>query len=165
MKTMPWPPLARDGSALAHAYVDLLGWQLLINGVPVAPEQAGCSRSGLVQIRCEGFDTITVPRALGSDVLLSLDRGTVRAPSLMVGRDAVTFLVQTDTGGCLAHLPDVLIEENGCHCLALPPSPGVRWDTPPWDVFANSPTPLEYPDARALLTSFETASRTRRGGP
>ncbi|MFF1717258.1 hypothetical protein [Streptomyces sp. NPDC058268] len=168
MRTMSWPPRARDGSTLAHAYVDLLGWQLLADGAPVTPEQAGelleRAPDRVVQIRCEGFDTVTVPRALGSDALLTLDRGPVRVPSLMAGDDAVTFLVQAGTGGFLAQISNALVQNDGLHLLALPPTRGVRWDTPPWDVYADGPTPLEFPDARALLTSLETALRTRRGG-
>ncbi|MFG2210431.1 hypothetical protein [Streptomyces sp. NPDC048638] len=168
MRTMSWPPRACDGSTLAHAYVDLLGWQLLADRAPVTPEQAGelleRAPDGVVQIRCEGFDAVTVPRALGSDALLTLDRGPVRAPSLLVGDEAVTFLVQAGTGGFLAQIPNARVESDGLRLLALPPTRGVRWDTPPWDVYADGPTALEFPDARALLSSLETALRTRRGG-
>ncbi|MGW2081976.1 hypothetical protein ACWCOW_34535 [Streptomyces sp. NPDC001939] len=168
MRTTSWPPRARDGSALAHAYADILHWRLLVDGVPVAPEVADELMEGppcsVVQIRRKGFDTVTVPRTLGSDALLALDRGPVHVPSLLVKDDAVTFLVQAGTGRYLAHISNALVEDDGLHLLTLPPSPGVRWDTPPWDVYADAPMPLRLPDARAMLSSLETALRTRRGG-
>lgn len=165
MRTMSWPPTTRDGTALAHAYVDLLDWPLLVGGAPVTREQAEelmeRDPSAVVQTRGEGFDTVSVPRALGSDVLLNIDRSPVTFPSLVAGDDVVTFLVQAGTGGCLADISEARIETGAL--VSLPPTPGLRWDTPPWDFYADSPTVLELPHARDLRKSLDTALRTHRG--
>lgn len=165
MRTMSWPPTTRDGAALAHAYVGLLDWPLLVDGALVTREQAEelmeRGRSAGVQTRGEGFDTVSVPRDLGLDVLLNIDRSPVTVPSLLVGDDVVTFLVAAGTGACLADISEARIETGAL--LPLPPTPGLRWDTPPWDIYADRPTALKLSHARDLRKSLETALRTHRG--
>ncbi|MFJ9580714.1 hypothetical protein ACIRQF_30530 [Streptomyces sp. NPDC101191] len=167
MRTRSWPPTTRDGASLAHAYVDVLRWPLLIDGAPVTPEQAEelmeRTPSAVVQTRSEGFDTVSVPRALGSDVLLNVDRGRVTFPSLRVGNDVVTLLVEAGTGACLADIAEARIGTGALVPLPLPPTPGLRWDTPPWDIYADSPTALKLPHAQDLRKSLATALRTHRG--
>ncbi|WP_331732731.1 hypothetical protein OG613_48490 (plasmid) [Streptomyces sp. NBC_00015] len=164
MRTMSWPPTTRDGAALAHAYVNVLSWPLFVDGSLVTPEQVEelmeRGSGAVVQTRGESFDTVSVPRALGSDVLVNVDRSSVRVPSL-VGDDVVTFLVEVGTGGCLSDISEVRIETGAL--VALPPTPGLRWDTSPWDIYADGPTALELPHARALQKSLGTALRTHRG--
>jgi hypothetical protein len=164
MRTMSWPPTTRDGAALAHAYVGLLNWPLLVDGALVTPEQAEelmeRDAGAVVQTRGEVFDTVSVPRALGSDALVNVDRSTVTVPSL-VGDDVVTFLVEAGTGACLADIAEVRIETGAP--VPLPPTPGLRWDTPPWDIYADSPTALEFPHAMRLRKSLDTAVRTHGG--
>lgn len=165
MRTMSWPPTTRDGAALAHAYVHVLGWPLLVDGVLVPGAQAEelmeRATSPVVQTRSEAFDTVSVPRALGSDVLLNVDRSPVTFPSLLVGADVVTFLVQARTGECLVDISETRIETGVL--VPLPPTPGLRWDTPPWDIHSDSPTALNLPHARDLRKSLDTALRTHRG--
>ena len=165
MRTMSWPPTTRDGAALAHAYVDLLGWPLLIDGDLVTREQAEelmeRAPSTVVQVRGESCDTVSVPRTLGSDVLLNVDRSPVTIPSLLVGDDVVTFLVRAGSGACLSDVSEARIETGAL--VPLPPTPGMRWDTPPWDIYAGGPTALELPHARDLRKSLDTALRTHRG--
>jgi hypothetical protein len=162
---MSWPPTTRDGAALAHAYVDLLDWPLLVDGALVTREQAEELMEGapgaVLQTRGEGFDTVSVPRALGSDVLVNVDRSSFAFPSLLVGDDFVTFLVEAGTGVCLSDISEVRIETGAL--VPLPPTPGLRWDTPPWDIYAGSPTALQLPHARDLRKSLDTALRTHRG--
>lgn len=165
MRTMSWPPTTRNKATLAHAYVSVLGWPLLVDGALVTGAQADelmeHGPSAVVQTFGEGFDTVSVPRALGSDILLTVDRSPVTFPSLRVGDDVVTFLVEAGTGACLADISEARIETGAL--VELPPTPGLRWDTPPWDIYADSPTALELPHARALRKSLDTALRTHRG--
>jgi len=165
MRTMSWPPTTRDGAALAHAYVSLLDWPLLVDGAVVTPEQAEelmeRNPSAVMQTRGEGFDTVSVPRGLGSDVLLNVDRSPVTFPSFRVGDDVVTFLVEAGTGACLADISEARIESGAL--VPLPPTQGLRWDTPPWDIYADGPKALKLPHARDLRKSLDTALRTHRG--
>lgn len=162
---MLWPPRTSDRSALAYAYVELLRWPLILDGVPAAREQVQevftAELQAVVQTGCSRFDAVTVPYVLGSAALLDIERRPTLFPCLKVGDEVITFLVRAGTGGYLASL-SCRIDSGEGPLLTLPPSPGVQWDTPPWDTTAPGPAPLDFPHGELLRTSLESASR--RGG-
>lgn len=89
------------------------------------------------------FDAVVYPRELGMAIMVSLDR---RGPvPCLTTRDHATLLVLPGTG-YLLKMPGRTVEvrAGAGHWIALPPSHGVSWDTPPWDEVTGDPIPLMH---------------------
>jgi hypothetical protein len=89
------------------------------------------------------FDAILLPKTAGMAAMVSLDR-TGPAPCLVEGETAI-LLALPATGryalGDDVH-PAVEVRTGPEQWIALPPSHGTRWDTPPWDEQTYTPLPL-----------------------
>ncbi|MEV6740455.1 hypothetical protein AB0N14_27295 [Streptomyces sp. NPDC051104] len=88
------------------------------------------------------FDAVVLPRAIGLHAMVLLD-GRTGVPCLMQG-DTTVLLVLPATGRyCLVHA-DVELRSGEDGWVALPPSNGVRWDTPPWIEATGDPRKLMH---------------------
>ncbi|MEV4868598.1 hypothetical protein [Streptomyces syringium] len=160
-RTSVWPPTTHDPSAVLHAYADLLRWPLHVGGQPVTAEQAECLLAAGPETALETtgslFDTVTVAYALGLETLVRLDRmpQAPPVPCFTDGRSTVTFLLTPGAGEGLAGLGAVRVGAGGP--VVLPPSAGLRWDTPPWD--CTVPQQLELPTAGELAPALRAALR------
>ncbi|MER0476923.1 hypothetical protein ABR737_00890 [Streptomyces sp. Edi2] len=161
MKTSLWPPRTRDGSRLVHAYTDLLDWRLVAGSHSLSADEAAYLLStdshAVVETLCEKFDAVTVSGAVGRDALMWLDREGANVPLIPSFQDgsSVTFLVQPGTARHLQGLDAVTVVSGPDGRVALPPTPGVRWDTPPWH--ARTPARIELADAQGLRPGLERA--------
>ncbi|MFI9580623.1 hypothetical protein ACIHCQ_01970 [Streptomyces sp. NPDC052236] len=89
------------------------------------------------------FDAIVLPRWEAMAAMVSLDRFAV-VPCLVQESHAVLFVLPA-TGryalpgdGCT----NVEVRSRPGQWVALPPSHGTRWDTPPWHEQTHQPVPL-----------------------
>lgn len=99
----------------------------------------GC---GLIAVT-ERFDAVLVPRQIGMAAMVLLDRQEP-TPCVILDRDRYALLVLPSTGRyALAH-ESVEVRTGPDGWLALPPSRGVRWDTPPWFEGMPQPRPLRH---------------------
>lgn len=100
------------------------------------------------------FDAIVLPRLCGMAAMVSLDR-LAPVPCLTTADQAALF-VQPSTaryavdGGIPA---GVELRSGPGAWVALPPSHGTRWDTPPWHEQTHEPLPLLHgKDLRPHIT-------------
>lgn len=158
-----WPPRASDHASLVRAYSGLLDWRLVVEDTVVS---AGFENA-VISTGCEAFDAVTLPRPMGNQVLIRLECGGLGPVPSLVTASKVTFLVQAGTGAVLGGPPDVEVFSGSEHQLVLPPSPGVRWDTPPWS--PACPVPLALLDGGqvrvAVLDALRLCNRPRAAGP
>jgi hypothetical protein len=111
----------------------------------------------------QGFDAVVLPRQIGMAVMVTLDRRRT-VPCLTQGEDAV-LLVQPGTGGVLEMCDSSVSVRSGAdQWTALPPSHGVRWDTPPWHEVTGVPVPLVHGHAvkPAVSQAFHLAAGAAR---
>ncbi|MGW6248043.1 hypothetical protein [Streptomyces roseolus] len=81
---------------------------------------------------CDPFDAVALPHSIGMALLLMLDRFAIYAPSLTTPTGQVTVLVENGTGHRLAQtFAELTVHSGPGAWIALPPSHGTRWDTPP----------------------------------
>ncbi|MFI0742778.1 hypothetical protein ACH4PU_32555 [Streptomyces sp. NPDC021100] len=160
--TTLWPPRTHDGSALIHAYADLLGWPLLSQGRRVSAQTAEHQlvRPGPITLRttCTAFDAVTVAHRVGASALVWIEREIGLVPCLSQGHAAMTFLVQPGTSADLAALEGISCT-TGTGQISLPPSAGVRWDTPPWQAISAHREPLPLHAAAHLKPGLRDALR------
>ncbi|MBB1243123.1 hypothetical protein GL263_06010 [Streptomyces durbertensis] len=108
------------------------------------------------------FDAVVLPREFGMAVMVRLDR-TGPVPC-MVTDSTATLLVQAGTGTVLHHTGGVAEVRSGPdRWVALPPSHGVRWDTPPWS--EPSGAALTLPHAHALAQPIAEVAQYFGYGP
>ncbi|PJE96332.1 hypothetical protein CUT44_17515 [Streptomyces carminius] len=91
------------------------------------------------------FDALVVPRLVGMAALVMLER-EARVPCIVMGGRAV-LLVLSGTGGEAAAVSGrrpVEVRTGTGGWVALPPSHGTRWDTPPWAEPAAAPLRLMH---------------------
>ncbi|MFJ7589571.1 hypothetical protein ACIQZO_19755 [Streptomyces sp. NPDC097617] len=158
-----WPPRTRDTRASLEAYERVLGWPLIVDDTLVSARCASAalelSLDAVVSTTCSAFDAVTVPYAVGADLLVLLGRGALdQVPALAYGREQVVVLVAAGTGSGLKSMAGVLVESGPGGRLILPPSPRRRWDTPPWSPRAEEPCPL--PTGGAIETPLRIALRS-----
>ncbi|GLF98138.1 hypothetical protein [Streptomyces yaizuensis] len=151
--TSPWPPRSADATGLLTAYTGLLSWPLLADRVPVAAD-AGTVLTRLRNtewsVLCgDRFDAVSVPAVAGRETALLLERdedlqraGTV-VPCLVAG-DQRFFFVRPGTAPRVPGA-EVLSGESR---VVLPPTFGLRWETPPWARAGRRP--LDLPDGQVL---------------
>ncbi|MFE5713457.1 hypothetical protein ACFQ7J_21910 [Streptomyces sp. NPDC056501] len=82
-------------------------------------------------VPCSEFDAVTVPRDLGLALMHMLDRFNTHAPCMTADHGQATVLVAPGTGRTLAGITAALVHTGPDAWIALPPSHGTRWDTPP----------------------------------
>lgn len=110
------------------------------------------------------FDAVLVPHRIGMAAMARLDRSHP-VPCLVTGSTTAALLVLPATGRYTAvhACVEVRTGENGW--IALPPSHGVRWDTPPWLEATRTPRELLHGSevGRHLreVIRMSTAARTR----
>lgn len=89
------------------------------------------------------FDAIVMPRRTGMATMVSLDRV---APVPCLTNDAQATLFVLPSTGRYALGEDTLIgvelRTGQGQWIALPPSHGTRWDTPPWNEQTRAPVTL-----------------------
>jgi hypothetical protein len=110
------------------------------------------------------FDAVIVPHRIGMSALLKLDHvGSGTVPCLVSG-DSVTLIVLPSTGRYALGHPDTEVRTGPDGWIALPPSHGVRWDTPPWMEMAGTPKPLLHGSdvGERLAQAFKMSSSYRR---
>ena len=86
------------------------------------------------------FDAVLVPHNIAMAALVRLDRVSP-VPCLVYG-DTAALLVLPATGRYALVHPDAEARTGPDGWVALPPSQGVRWDTPPWNEQTGEPHPL-----------------------
>ncbi|MBC3987477.1 hypothetical protein H8N00_00820 [Streptomyces sp. AC563] len=183
-------PATCDAITYARAYTERLGWPVAPGhryrprrgctcGVPECPtpgahpparwtvatradelpeEEFGQPGVGVIAPAL-GFGAVTLPRAIGMMAMVSIDR-RMRAPCL-VGPDSVTLLVQPGTASVLGSVSAATVLTGAGEWLALPPSHGMRWDTPPWD--ERTGHPLALPHGHSLVRDVREAVRIGSG--
>ncbi|MFD7552211.1 hypothetical protein [Streptomyces sp. NPDC059816] len=162
MTTILWPPRSSDASGLLAAYTGVLGWPLLAGRVPVEPRDvpavhARSRRTPWSTVCGTRFDAMSVPAAAGRGAVLALkraeehERDGVVVPCLLAGAKRI-FLVAPGTGSAVPGA-EVL---SGEHLMPVPPTGGLRWETPPWDVCARRP--VDLPDGRVLAEHLDLAA-------
>ncbi|MEU5425909.1 hypothetical protein AB0H73_09905 [Streptomyces olivoreticuli] len=135
--TTLWPPRTSDRSALLHAYADVLAWPLIVSTRLVTADQAEQQLAGdpatAVFTTCAAVDAVTVAHDAGMTALVRLERrGIGPVPCFAAGHRTLTFLVRAGSGQDLGGLDGASIATGTGWRVEIPPSPGVRWDTPPW---------------------------------
>ncbi|TLS46102.1 hypothetical protein FE633_11190 [Streptomyces montanus] len=91
------------------------------------------------------FDALVLPRWTGLSVVMWIARRTT-VPCLLQGEDHAVLLVLPATGRYA--VPEgtspstVQVRSGPEQWIALPPSHGARWDTPPWHEQTQDPLPL-----------------------
>ncbi|WP_189829122.1 hypothetical protein [Streptomyces subrutilus] len=126
----------------------------------------GTSASGCrVVTDCSGADFVRLPYAAGSDALVRLERvvGAVGiVPAMRVDRHRIVLVVRAGSAPELAGLPGVEVLSGPDTRVLLPPSPGIVWDTPPWN---PDGTPRPLPGAGVLVHELRRSlSLYARGG-
>lgn len=162
----------QDPRAATRAYADLLGWHLAVGyryrpragctcgdadcPVPGAHPVAGEPRPGgpedlAVELEntpgagliayTTAFDAVCVNRSVGMAALIGLEQeGPV--PCLVAG-GIVALLVLPGTGRyALGGYVPGEVRSGPDQWVAVPPTIGVRWDTPPWIEPTTAPAPL-----------------------
>ncbi|MFE7130819.1 hypothetical protein ACFVIM_08170 [Streptomyces sp. NPDC057638] len=165
-----WPPRSSDSSALLAAYVNVLGWPLSADGARVAAEDVERVRDRSPQAKwsvlCEHrFDAVAVPARPGQEMALLAERDLEQAgdgavlPCLLAGAKRY-FLVRPGSARDIAAAGGVLVL-FGEQRLLLPPTVGLRWETPPWSRTRRETVVL--PDAGVLVERLTAAvSAVRR---
>jgi hypothetical protein len=133
--------------------------------VPIRPdelaEQFGQAPGVSVIAPTIAFDAVVLPRAVGMAVMVRLDR---RGPvPCLIAAGTATLFVQAGTGSTLDAYPGqpVEVRSGPDGWVALPPSHGVRWDTPPWDEVTGAR--LRLPHGHAIKPAVTEALRTAVG--
>ncbi|MEV6730618.1 hypothetical protein [Streptomyces sp. NPDC051364] len=164
-----WPPVSRDVAGLVSAYGDVLAWPLIVgSGIVSAHRAVSLLREspGLdVHTTCSAFDAVIVPAALGSDLLVLVDRrgqSLPAIPSLAYGSGEKVLLVAPGTAASLVGVAGVRVESGPGGRIALPPSGGSRWDTWPWTL--TEPRPVAMSDGIDLMPLLRTAMATALAG-
>lgn len=155
----PWPPTMRNRTAILRAYSEVLGWPLVVACRTVSPEQAeDVLLTGELSLRtvCAGFDAVVVPREAGLAALVRVEHALGPVVSLTDSR-TVTFLVRGGTAKKLEALDAVQVKSGTDASIALPPSLGVNWDTPPWSWASR--VPRQFYDAELLRFSLSESVR------
>lgn len=110
----------------------------------------------LVLAACTQFDAVILPRLLGTVVLAQAEPTT--PPSIISGSESVTVLVRAGTGHVLSTLAALAqLRRGSAGQILLPPSPGQRWDSLPWDPATGTLTAL--PDGASLVKALQQALR------
>lgn len=160
MTTSVWPPRSRDALAATYADADLLGWPLFIDAQPMNVEQVqhafARNSSTVLLAACTKFDAVTTSRKAATAALVRLDRRGTALPCLLCGETG-TFLVARGSGVHVSPLAGVQVMSGADARITLPPTHGVRWDTPPWHLTERAP--LKMPSAIDLLSCLEEALR------
>ncbi len=89
------------------------------------------------------FDAIVLPKPYGMAAMVSLDR-VAPVPCLVQAEYAALFVLPCTARYALpggGH-PQVQVRSGPGHWVALPPTHGTRWDTPPWHEQTHRPLPL-----------------------
>ncbi|MEO3976373.1 hypothetical protein [Streptomyces sp. CAU 1734] len=92
------------------------------------------------------FDALVMPRAVCMTAMVRLDaEAPVPVPCLLFGKAAAALLVLPGTGRhalTIRSAAAVDVRTGPEQWVALPPSQGTRWDTPPWADPAGEPVRL-----------------------
>ncbi|MEU4896220.1 hypothetical protein AB0B12_26290 [Streptomyces sp. NPDC044780] len=143
-----------------HAYAEVLGWSLRIGTELTQPGEVDNAfahdSSAVLWAACTKFDAVTTPRKAATSALVRLDRRSTALPCLLCGETG-TFLVARGSGVHVSALAGVQVMTGADARITLPPTNGVRWDTPPWHLTERAP--LKLPSAVVLLSCLEEALR------
>ncbi|MEU9557323.1 hypothetical protein [Streptomyces fumanus] len=96
--------------------------------------------AGLI-VTTERFDVVLVPRQIGMAAMVLLDRDRP-VTCLIVDDDTYALFVLPATGRYATVHGRVEVRTGPEGWVALPPSRGVRWDTPPWIEATTEPRKL-----------------------
>ncbi|MFG1667656.1 hypothetical protein [Streptomyces sp. Y7] len=157
------PGLHRSSLAsVLSIYRETLGWTVgyvIAHGIPgLTPDEQTITplidatlfefegRQGpVIAANCACFDAVSMPSHVGQALLTAGEDGP-HVPAL-VDREAsrVVLLVEPGSGSALASNDGRIGLHTGPHSwITIPPSPGMRWDTPPWNQESRQPAPLPY---------------------
>jgi hypothetical protein len=106
----------------------------------------------------ERFDAVLVPRRVGMAAMVLLDREK-SVTCLVAAPETYALLVLPATGRYAAVTDEVEVRTGPEGWVALPPSRGVRWDTPPWIEATPEPRKLVHGAEirHALADCFQVA--------
>ncbi|MFG2961609.1 hypothetical protein ACGF5O_48855 [Streptomyces sp. NPDC048291] len=107
------------------------------------------------------FDAVLLPFRVGMVAMLQLDR-IGRVPCLVTHGRTTALLVLPATGRYAAVHDGVEVRTGPEGWIALPPSNGAIWDTPPWDESTNTPHPLMHGEdvGREVTAAYRMAIGT-----
>jgi hypothetical protein len=129
-------------------------WQPTTDVKQLRAQFAGEEGTAAVLASTARFDAVAMSHEAGMTAMVWLDRGRP-VPCLTDGVTAV-LLVAPGTGGALEYLAaEIRTGPDGW--VVLPPTPGVRWDTVPWDPVSGVPVPL--PDGRGIAARLAGVAR------
>lgn len=135
---------------------------------PIPPEDlsselAAAPGAGLICLATH-FDAIVLPRQAGMAAMVVLDR--IAPVPCITTTEQATLLVLPATARYAfdrGEHPEVELRIGPDQWVALPPSHGARWDTPPWDEQTYQPVPLLHGSTlRPVLA--EALAHGRRSG-
>ncbi|MEV1083502.1 hypothetical protein AB0I98_35690 [Streptomyces sp. NPDC050211] len=177
-----YPGLHRSSLAsVLSIYRETLGWTVgyvIADGVPGFPPDEQTitplidatlfefeGRQGpVIAANCACFDAVSMPSPVGQ-ALLTAGEGGPHVPAL-VDREAsrVVLLVEPGSGSALASNDERMHLHAGLRSwITVPPSPGLRWDTPPWIQASRQPAPL--PCGQDLVVTLHKVQRVlKRSG-
>lgn len=163
------PINTRDPAAAATAYTTILGWPMALGhryrprggctcGNPECPTPGAHPLDGGLAVTSKdvaatpgvaliattaAFDALLVPKRVGMAAMASLDR-IAPVPCLTDNAQAVLLVLPATGRYALASQPSPTVELRSGpeQWLALPPSRGTRWDTPPWNEQTGHPVAL-----------------------
>ncbi|MFE7531101.1 hypothetical protein ACFU7Y_36140 [Kitasatospora sp. NPDC057542] len=106
------------------------------------------------------FDALVVPRDVGMAAMVVLEK--VAQVPCIVTDESVTLLTLPATGRyAKADRAGVKVRSGPSDWIAVPPSHGTRWDTPPWVPQTNHPTVLLHgADVGRRLAEAASSSST-----
>jgi hypothetical protein len=89
------------------------------------------------------FDAITLPRQAGMAAMVAIDH-IAPMPCIVTAEHATLLVLPATARYALdgGDLPGIEVSIGPDQWVALPPSHGTRWDTPPWDEQTGAPVSL-----------------------
>lgn len=139
----PLPGPGAGSTAWIRYYTGALGWLLACDLCKPAAEQGRTGEGAVAHAgsvlfaRCDAFDAVSVPRGIGSGLMLRAEASAVPAPPCVLGRTSATVLVKAGTGAGLVGLAGMAggrgfgLRSGSGQWIAVPPAGGLTWDTPP----------------------------------
>ncbi|MFE6049379.1 hypothetical protein ACFQ6N_01320 [Kitasatospora sp. NPDC056446] len=88
-----------------------------------------------------GFDALVFPRTAGMAAMVALDK-VAQVPCIVTDESVILLVLPATGRHVTAYRADVGLRSGSGDWIAVPPSHGTRWDTPPWVPRANTPIPL-----------------------
>lgn len=106
------------------------------------------------------FDALVLPRAVGMAAMVVLER-VAQVPCIVTGESVILLVLPATGRYASVACGDLEVRSGSGNWIAVPPSHGTRWDTPPWVPQTNSPVVLLHgADVGRQLEGISAGSAT-----